>query len=246
MPGGDIDRDSRDRLGGNCARSGAPLSRPKSVTGAGVADRSTAVGPETERRPVGGEGNAASAYTFGAVMTVPTSPGRAQRRAIVTIGGLALTLAAAVVSGCGAGGPAQTPIPTAGRPDSPREVNVIAKDYVFVPDPIDVLPGETVLIHFVNGGLVPHELVIGDAAVQEAWERAWAATVGGPPGTTPAPPPPEVRGLRVYAASGQRVDVLWTVPDDPAAIAGTRFGCHLPGHWQQGMRASLRIVSPAG
>ncbi len=159
---------------------------------------------------------------------------------------LTLGLVAGLAAGCGAGGPLETPVPTAGRPDAPREVNVIAKDYLFVPDPIDLIPGETVLIHFVNGGLEPHELVIGDAAVQEAWERAWAATVGGPPGASPVPPPPEVRGLRIYAASGARVDLLWTVPEDPAVVARTLFGCHLPGHWQRGMRASLRIASPAG
>lgn len=159
---------------------------------------------------------------------------------------LALVVVALAVLGCGSGGPAVTPAPTAGRPDAPREVNVIARDYVFVPDPVDVIPGETVLIHFVNGGLLPHELVIGEAAVQEAWERAWAATVGGPPGATPVPPPAAEAGVRVFAASGQRVDLLWTVPDDPAVVARTLFGCHLPGHWQQGMRASLRIAGSDG
>jgi uncharacterized cupredoxin-like copper-binding protein len=153
---------------------------------------------------------------------------------------------AVVLFGCASGEPVVTPVPSAGRPDAPREVNVIAKDYLFVPDPVDVIPGETVLIHFVNGGLVDHELVIGDASVQEAWERAWAATVGGPPGATPVPPPGDEAGIRVLAPSGQRVDLVWTVPDDSALLGRTLFGCHLPGHWQRGMRASLRIVSPAG
>lgn len=159
---------------------------------------------------------------------------------------LIVVLGLAVPAGCDRGAPVVTPLPSPGRPDAPREVNVIAKDYVFIPDPVDVLPGETVLLHVVNGGLVPHELVIGDAAVQEAWERAWAATVGGPPGATPVPPPPELAGTRVFVASGQRVDILWTVPDDPALVARTLFGCHLPGHWQQGMRAALRIATGSG
>ncbi len=156
---------------------------------------------------------------------------------------LTIVLALAVPTACDRGGPVVTPLPSAGRPDAPREVNVIAKDYVFVPDPVDVLPGETVLIHLINGGLVPHELVIGDSAVQEAWEQAWAATIGGPPGATPVPPPPELAGTRAFVASGQRVDILWTVPDDPAVLARTLFGCHLPGHWQRGMRAALRIAT---
>ena len=44
------------------------------------------------------------------------------------------------------------------------------------------MPGETVLLHSINGGLEVHEMVIGDAAVQDAWELAEAVTLGAPPG----------------------------------------------------------------
>ena len=50
------------------------------------------------------------------------------------------------------------------------------------PTTLDLVPGETVLLHVINGGLEVHEAVIGDAAVQDAWEAAEAATVGAPPG----------------------------------------------------------------
>ena len=138
--------------------------------------------------------------------------------------------------------------PTAARPivpgasDAPREVNLIAKDYSFLPDALDLVPGETVLLHVVNGGLEIHEAIIGDAAVQDAWEVAEAATVGAPPGPTPAVSvPPDVAWLRVVVASGQRVDVVWTVPR-----TDTRFivGCHIPGHWAKGMQIPVRWVTP--
>ena len=62
-------------------------------------------------------------------------------------------------------------------------------------------PGETVLLHVINGGLEVHEAVIGDAAVQDAWEVAEAATVGRPPGPTPVVSvPPDVAGLRIVVA----------------------------------------------
>ena len=84
------------------------------------------------------------------------------------------------------------------------------KDWIFLPDPVDVVPGETVLLHLVNGGLEIHELVIGDQHVQDAWEAAELATINAPPGPTPAVSvPPDVSGLRVVVASGQRVDVTW-------------------------------------
>ena len=132
-----------------------------------------------------------------------------------------VTLAAAfLVAACEAGPPPATPPISPGNSSVPREVNIIAKDWEFLPDPVDLVPGETVLFHFVNGGLEIHEMVIGDAAVQDAWEVAEAATVGHPPGPTPVVSvPPGLEGLRVVVASGQRVDVVV----DGAAACGDRL-----------------------
>ena len=160
------------------------------------------------------------------------------------------TLAAAfLIAACEAGPAPATPPISPGNSSVPREVNVIAKDWEFLPDTVDLVPGETVLFHFVNGGLEIHEMVIGDAAVQEAWEVAEAATVGHPPGPTPVVSvPPGLEGLRVVVASGQRVDVVWTVPRPPAtgsADATLMIGCHIPGHWAKGMVVPVRFVQPS-
>jgi uncharacterized cupredoxin-like copper-binding protein len=159
----------------------------------------------------------------------------------------ALSVAAAGVA-CEAGPPPPTPPITPGSSAAPREVNIIAKDWQFLPPTVDLVPGETVLFHIVNGGLEIHEVVIGDRTVQDAWEAAEAATVGHPPGPTPAVSvPPEVAGLRVVVASGQRVDVTWTVPSDvPAGVAADQLlvGCHIPGHWEKGMVVPIRLVQP--
>jgi len=163
---------------------------------------------------------------------------------------LAIILAAAAasiaLSACDAGVPPQTPPVRPGSPGAPRDVNVILKDWVFLPDPIDLVPGETVLFHVVNGGLEVHELVLGVLAVQDAWEAAEAANADAPPGPTPVVSvPPAVAGLRIVVASGQRVDVAWTVPD-AAATAPLILGCHIPGHWAKGMRAAIRIAASGG
>jgi uncharacterized cupredoxin-like copper-binding protein len=123
-------------------------------------------------------------------------------------------------------------------------VNIIAKDWLFLPDHVDLVPGETVLFHLVNGGLEVHEFVIGDQAVQDAWEAAEAATIGHPPGPTPfVSVAPEVAGLRVVVASGQRVDVTWTVPPPGAASPpAIVVGCHIPGHWEKGMVVPITWV----
>lgn len=148
----------------------------------------------------------------------------------------ALVVAAAVA--CEAGPPAATPRPVAGTPDAPREINLIAKDYEFLPTTLDLIPGETVRLQVVNGGLAVHEAIIGDIAVQDAWEAAERVTEGAPPGPTPAVSvPPGLEGLRIVVESGERVDVMWTVPDSPDPLI---VGCHIPGHWERGMQIPVR------
>jgi hypothetical protein len=120
-------------------------------------------------------------------------------------------------------------------------VNLIARDYEFVPPTLDLVPGETIRLHVINGGLDVHEAIIGGAAVQAAWEVAEAAVAGAPPGPTPdVSVAPDLVGLRIVVASGERVDVDWTVPvaDDPLIV-----GCHIPGHWDKGMRIPVRLLT---
>jgi uncharacterized cupredoxin-like copper-binding protein len=128
-----------------------------------------------------------------------------------------------------------------GSSGAPREVNLITRDYSFVPEALDLVPGETILLHVINGGLLTHEAVLGDSSVQDAWEAAEAALAGAPPGPTPVVTVPgDVAGLRVVVASGERVDLTWTVPLD---VAGWVVGCHIPGHWAKGMQIAVREVA---
>ena len=160
---------------------------------------------------------------------------------------LVALLLAAEVAACDAAPPSATPPIVPGASATPREVNIITKDYAFLPDALDLVAGETVLLHVINGGLEVHEAVIGDAAVQAAWEVAEAATAGRPPGPTPVVTvPPEVAGLRIVVSSGQRVDVVWTVPSTTSSAATPwQVGCHIPGHWARGMQIPIRWVVPA-
>jgi uncharacterized cupredoxin-like copper-binding protein len=162
--------------------------------------------------------------------------------------GLALLGLAALIAGCASGPPLATPAITPGTSAAPREVNIVARDYAYVPSTVDLVPGETVILHVINGGLEIHEAILGDMPAQTAWETAEAATVGHPPGPTPfVPDPPGFTGTRVVVGSGQRLDVTWTVPSDAATAAGGWFvGCHIPGHWQKGMVVPVRLVDRSG
>ena len=157
-------------------------------------------------------------------------------RSILIVAGLALALAAC------SGDAAATPPISPGTAATPRDVNIITKDYSFEPSEVDLVPGETVLLHVINGGLEVHEVVIGDPAVQDAWEAAEAAAANPPPGPTPlVTVPTGSAGLRIVVQSGQLLNVLWTVPSNPGALL---IGCHIPGHWAKGMQASIRFVTP--
>jgi uncharacterized cupredoxin-like copper-binding protein len=167
------------------------------------------------------------------------------RRASAVAAALLGLAVAVVASGCEAGPPPVTPPIVPGASGAPREVNLIAKDYSFLPDTLDLVPGETVLLHVINGGLEVHEAVIGAAAVQDAWELAEAATAGAPPGPTPiVSVPPDVAGVRIVVRSGERVDLVWTVPAVTPAAAWL-VGCHIPGHWARGMQIPVRWVGGA-
>ena len=155
---------------------------------------------------------------------------------------------ASAVAGCASGGTPATPPITPGASVAPRDVNIVMREYGYVPQVVDLVPGETVNLHVLNGGLETHEAVVGDLGAQLAWEGAERATIDHPPGPTPVVPPPDgFDGTRIVVGSGQRVDVVWTVPrDGPDAAGGWFVGCHIPGHWAKGMVVPVRFVGPGG
>jgi len=125
----------------------------------------------------------------------------------------------------------------AGTAEAPREINVIMRDYLFEPDPIVLHRGETVRFNVINAGLLAHEFVLGDAAVQAAWATAEAAAT--PPGFTATPPPvslpPDVGGVRVFLDSGASASVVYQVPRHGAL----ELACQIPGHIEQGMVGTI-------
>jgi hypothetical protein len=171
-------------------------------------------------------------------VTVRTAPRRLARA-------FAAALLATSTAACGDGAVPATPAITPGTVAAPRQVNVILKDYVFVPGIVDLVPGETITLNVVNGGLDIHELILGPRAVQDAWEAAEEAAANPPPGPTPiVTVPPGLEGLRVVAASGETRTVTYTVPEDVAEQL--LLGCHISDHWERGMAGAVRFVGPGG
>jgi len=162
---------------------------------------------------------------------------------VVLIVGAALAVSLVLLGATLAGAPAPTPGPTGqpGTDGAPRDVNVIMRDYHFDPTPLYLYPGETIRLNVFNGGMVEHELVLGDAAVQSAWDIADAAATPPAPFATapPASVNPDDAGLRVVLASGGTASVIYHVP----AAGGLQMLCHLPGHLERGMAADVVFVA---
>jgi hypothetical protein len=165
---------------------------------------------------------------------------RLPTRAVALLG-----LACLAFTACDAGSVPATPPITPGRSEAPRQVNVILKDYLFVPGIVDLVPGETITLNVVNGGLDVHELVLGPAEVQQAWEDAEGAVANPPPGPTPiVSVPPGLEGVRVVVASGATETITYTVPTD--ITEQLLLGCHISDHWERGMAGAIRLVGPGG
>lgn len=160
---------------------------------------------------------------------------------LVTIAGLGLAVALVLLGARLAAAPAPTPdLGEPGTRDAPRPVNVIMRDYLFNPSTLHLVPGETVVFRMINGGLIEHEFVLGDDAVQAAWAEAHRLATPPAPFATapPASVPPSTGGLRVLLRPGESTSALYDVP------AGTalQFMCHLPGHLERGMLGTVSLT----
>jgi uncharacterized cupredoxin-like copper-binding protein len=95
----------------------------------------------------------------------------------------------------------------------------------FVPDVVDVEPGQTVRFVIENTDPIDHEFIVGDEGVQLVHER----------GTEAHHPP---RPGEVSVPAGETVLTTVTFAADPQTLI---FGCHLPGHYAFGMRGEIRV-----
>jgi uncharacterized cupredoxin-like copper-binding protein len=162
---------------------------------------------------------------------------------VVVVLGLGLAVALVLFGAALAGAPAPPPnILQPGTAASPRPVNVIMRDYRFDPTPLYLVRGETVRINILNGGLIEHELVLGDESVQAAWRDADARATPPAPFATapPASVAPDVGGLRALLGSGGSDTFDFVVP----TTGDLDLICQLPGHAERGMVGEVTFAAP--
>ncbi|MGH2560765.1 MAG: heavy metal translocating P-type ATPase, partial [Thermomicrobiales bacterium] len=112
-----------------------------------------------------------------------------------------------------------------------RTIVITATDqFRFDPGEITVEEGETIAIVLTNTGQLPHELVIGDEEVQAEHENEMADIHG-----------MEAMGDKPYAVeahAGETATLIYTF-DEPGPLV---IGCHVPGHYDAGMRGTITVT----
>ena len=104
-----------------------------------------------------------------------------------------------------------------------RTVTVVVHFSRYEPSSIQVRPGETVRFVVRNTDPIDHEFILGDEEVQRIHEEGTEAHHGEKPGEISVP-------------AGATVSTTYTFPDQPGSLI---FACHLPGHFDYGMRGTV-------
>ncbi len=144
----------------------------------------------------------------------------------------AATIATLVLAACGTQGSTDNTAPPSG--DGKKVIEVTMTDMAFTPTTIAVKAGETVTLRFRNDGQIVHEAVVGDAALQQ--EHADEMAAMGTSDTMNHGSSDEAAPLVVKP--GQTGELTFTA----VAAGGLLIGCHQPGHWEAGMKASIDVT----
>lgn len=118
-----------------------------------------------------------------------------------------------------------------GHPDRiDRSIAVIASDTMrYDPPEITVRPGETIRFEVKNDGKLRHEFTIGDATEQRAHSEMMKRDpdmVHNDPNTITVEP-------------GVAKTLVWQFGE----AGELEIGCHVPGHYEAGMLARVRVVA---
>jgi uncharacterized cupredoxin-like copper-binding protein len=145
----------------------------------------------------------------------------------------AFAAAALILTGCGGDKTAST------ASGSSRAIDVTMTDNAYQPTQLQVSKGETVTLRFKNTGMVKHEAIVGDDAMQMKHHDEMTASTAqmehGNPG-------------HAGQTSDTSSDAITIDPSKSGELTRTfnesgsiLIGCHEPGHWEAGMKATVKI-----
>ncbi len=141
-----------------------------------------------------------------------------------------------LLAGCSSSGSSgKSAVGTGGPGDAAKaartvEVQIAADGYK--PPTVDVAKGETVTFNLVNNDTTVHEFVLGDAKVQDAWEKSMAAM-----GKSPMNGMADTQNI-IEVNAGQSKAITWTFPDAKTTVI---YGSHQPGDYSKGLKGTINV-----
>ncbi|MBW3594751.1 MAG: cupredoxin domain-containing protein [Actinobacteria bacterium] len=111
-----------------------------------------------------------------------------------------------------------------GAASSNDSIEIVIEHSRFRPSQVEVAAGTTVTFVIRNDDPIAHEFILGDAEVQSVHEQGTEAHHGDKPG-------------EVSIAAGATATTTYTFGAPGELI----IGCHLPGHYDYGMRGAVEV-----
>ena len=112
-------------------------------------------------------------------------------------------------------------------PGSDRRERIVIDIHhsAFVPERIEVERGTVITFVIENGDPIDHEFILGDQEVQDRHESGTEPHHGDKPGEVSIP-------------AGETGTTTYEFTEPGTLI----FGCHLPGHYNYGMRGVVEVM----
>jgi len=132
----------------------------------------------------------------------------------------------------------------AATPDDDGVVRVRMTDNRYEPDEIELEADQPVTFEFTNDGEVTHEAFIGDEDAQDEHEAEMTPPDSALPGhdmeseQTEGTSADHGQGDSLVVEPGETGTLEYT-PDESGSVL---IGCHEPGHWASGMRATISVT----
>ncbi len=122
-----------------------------------------------------------------------------------------------------------------------QTIDIAMTDNAYQPTKFSVPKGETVTLRFTNDGTVRHEAVLGDDSQQQAHHEKMSSS-------TMSDGMDMDHGNTDHGSGSDDTDAVTVEPGKTGSITTTfdgsgtvLIGCHEPGHWEDGMKATINV-----
>ena len=114
-------------------------------------------------------------------------------------------------------------------PDPSRTIDIVINHSAFDASRLEVDAGETVTFVLHNEDPIDHEFIVGDRVVQNVHEEGTEAEH-------------DERPTEVTIPAGETVETTITFDGSLLGADPLLFGCHLPGHYDYGMKGVISLI----